>query len=80
MGGHGVNLSKAANHYTNGSSYWMIKQYGMRNLPNVSTHDQQWISNPRPFDCEFNMLSTRPYAPFVELNDFEEIKCRSLMK
>ena len=35
----------------------------MRSLPNTSTHDQQWESNPRPFDIESNALSTMPHAP-----------------
>ena len=26
------------------------RQYGMRSLPDTSTHDQQWESNPRPSD------------------------------
>ena len=37
------------------------RQYGMRSLPNASTHDQQWESNPRP-DLESNALSTWPHA------------------
>ena len=37
------------------------RQYGMRSLPNTSTHDQQWESNPRPSDLEFLIhLATRP--------------------
>ena len=39
------------------------RQYGMRSLPNTSTHDQQWESNPRPSDLESNTLSTGPHAP-----------------
>ena len=27
-------------------------------LPDTSTHDQHWVSNPRPSDLEFNALST----------------------
>ena len=38
----------------------------MRSLPDTSMHDQQWESNPRPFDLESNahplhhMLLCRP--------------------
>ena len=35
----------------------------MRSLPDSFRHDQQWESNPRPFDLESNALSTGPYAP-----------------
>ena len=38
-------------------------QYGMKRLPDTSTHDQQWESNARPSDLESNTLSTRPPAP-----------------
>ena len=34
----------------------------MRSLPDTSTHDQQWESNPGPFDLYSNTLSTRPHA------------------
>ena len=34
------------------------RQYGMRSLPDTSTHDQQWKLNPRPSDLESNILST----------------------
>ena len=33
------------------------RQYGMKSLPNASTHDQQWESNPRPSDLEYNTQS-----------------------
>ena len=37
------------------------KQHGMRSMPDMSTHDQQWVSNPRSFDLESNALSTMPH-------------------
>ena len=39
------------------------RQYGMRSLPDTSTHNQQWELNPRPSDLASNVLSTWPHAP-----------------
>ena len=39
------------------------RQCGIQSLFNTSTHGQQWESNPRPSDLEFNALSIRPHAP-----------------
>ena len=39
------------------------RQHGMRSVPNTSTHDRQWESNPRPLDLESGALTTRPCAP-----------------
>ena len=33
-----------------------------RSLPNASTHDQQWESNPKTFDLLSNALTTQPHA------------------
>ena len=38
------------------------RQYGIGSLPDISTHGQQWESNPRPFDLESNALSTGLHA------------------
>ena len=43
--------------------HWWHKQHEMRSWPNSSPHDQQWESNPRPFDLESNVLSTQTHAP-----------------
>ena len=45
------------------------KQYGMRNEPDTSTHDQQWELNPRPSDLKSNALSTWPHAPIDSFED-----------
>ena len=45
--------------------------YAMRSLLDASTHDQQWESNPRPLDLEFNAISTRPHAPRLDLHKYE---------
>ena len=37
------------------------RQYG-KSLSDTSTHDQQWESDPWPFDLESNALSTRLHA------------------
>ena len=57
------------------------RYYGMRSLPDTSPHDQQWESNPRPFDLESNTLCTWPHAVLYESNytinhknDFESTK------
>ena len=34
----------------------------MRSLPDTSTHDQQWESNPGPSDVESNTLSAESHA------------------
>ena len=39
------------------------RRYGMRSLPDTSTHDRQWESNPRPLDLESGALTTQPCAP-----------------
>ena len=38
------------------------REYGMRSLPDTSTHDQHWKSNLGPFDLESNVPSTQPHA------------------
>ena len=43
------------------------RQYGMRSLPQTSTHDQQWKSNTRLLDLEFNALFTETYDPMQTL-------------
>ena len=40
------------------------RQGGIRSLPDTSTHDQHWKSNPRPSDLESNTLSTSPHAKY----------------
>ena len=42
-----------------------LRQYGMRILPDTSTHDQEWESNPTPSDLKSNALSTWPRAPIT---------------
>ena len=37
--------------------------YPLRSLPNTSTHDQHWESNPKPSDLESNISSTWPHTP-----------------
>ena len=34
----------------------------LRSLPDTYTHDQQWESNPRPFNLESNVISTPLHA------------------
>ena len=34
------------------------RQYGLGMLPDTSIYDQQWESNPRPFDLESDALGT----------------------
>ena len=34
----------------------------MKSLPRMSTHNQQWETNPGPFDHESSALLTRPHA------------------
>ena len=43
------------------------RQYGMRSLPQTSTHDQQWKSNTRLSDLEFKALFTETYDPMQKL-------------
>ena len=38
------------------------RQYGMRSLPDTSTHDQQWESNPRPFFVIHSFYSGDTYT------------------
>ena len=40
-----------------------LRHCGIQSLPNTSTHDQHWESNPRPSDLKSNSLSTGPHAP-----------------
>ena len=49
------------------------RQYRMRSLPNTSTHDQQWESNPIPSGLNPNDLSIWPHAPICMLFIFNVI-------
>ena len=39
-----------------------LRQYGIRSLPDTSTHGQDWESNRRPSNLEFNTLSTASHV------------------
>ena len=47
------------------------RQYGM-SLPDTSTHDQQWESNPRPFDLDLDLLISPTTYPLwhMQSHDF----------
>ena len=43
-----------------GTHHCLVGSMEWGSLPHISTHEQQWESNPRPFDLDSNALSTRP--------------------
>ena len=57
---HGSGCTAACNY---NPTLELCTTYPLRSLPDTSTHDQHWESNPKPSDLESNAPSTWPHTP-----------------
>ena len=55
-------------------TFELCTTYPLRSLPDTSTHDQHWESNPNPSDLESNAPSTWPGAAASSLGS--AVSCR----